>query len=204
LIQLKIMTKHKQQIMRCVHMGSTNKMIARTLGISEGTVKIHLASIFQLLGAANRAAAVAIYNGVQNAHLEILRAEKDELEARDGRRAQTIHPNGQAAAAPQTPTEGETARETTNENDTATVFEEALLLPPPHADEPARASADSPLNDTATALADESSSEAHAPLPETTDKTNVIPLRAEGVVYPPLNEDTAPPLPMAAQPESSF
>ena len=63
----------QQQIMRCVHMGSTNKMIAKTLGISEGTVKIHLASIFQQLGAANRAAAVAIYNGVQNSHLEILR-----------------------------------------------------------------------------------------------------------------------------------
>ncbi|WP_244815786.1 response regulator transcription factor [Caballeronia sp. Lep1P3] len=67
------LSPRQQQIMRCVHMGSTNKMIAKTLGISEGTVKIHLASIFQQLGATNRAAAVAIYNGVQNAHLEILR-----------------------------------------------------------------------------------------------------------------------------------
>ncbi|SAK85078.1 transcriptional regulator [Caballeronia catudaia] len=68
------LSPRQQQIMRCVHMGSTNKMIAKTLGISEGTVKIHLASIFQQLGAANRAAAVAIYNGVQNSHLEILRS----------------------------------------------------------------------------------------------------------------------------------
>jgi DNA-binding NarL/FixJ family response regulator len=35
----------QQQIMRCLHMGSTNKIIAKTLGISEGTVKIHLGSI---------------------------------------------------------------------------------------------------------------------------------------------------------------
>jgi DNA-binding CsgD family transcriptional regulator len=68
------LSPRQQQIMRCVHMGSTNKMIAQTLGISEGTVKIHLASIFQQLGATNRAAAVAIYNGVQNTHLEILRS----------------------------------------------------------------------------------------------------------------------------------
>ncbi len=59
--------------MRCVHMGSTNKMIARTLGISEGAVKIHLAAMFQQLGAPNRAAAVAIYNGRLAAQLEVLR-----------------------------------------------------------------------------------------------------------------------------------
>lgn len=61
-------------------MGSTNKMIAKTLGISEGTVKIHLASIFQQLGATNRAAAVPIYNGVQSSHLEILRSTSNESE----------------------------------------------------------------------------------------------------------------------------
>lgn len=53
-------------------MGSTNKMIARTLGISEGTVKIHLTSIFQQLGAPNRAAAVALYNGWLTNHLQVL------------------------------------------------------------------------------------------------------------------------------------
>jgi hypothetical protein len=66
--------------MRCVHMGSTNKMIARALGISEGTVKIHLASIFQQLGAPNRAAAVAIYNGWLNAQLEVLRTSEESAE----------------------------------------------------------------------------------------------------------------------------
>jgi DNA-binding NarL/FixJ family response regulator len=67
----------QQQIMRCVRMGSTNKIIAKTLGISEGTVKIHLGSIFQQLGAPNRAAAVAIYNGWQNGYLEVLKREAD-------------------------------------------------------------------------------------------------------------------------------
>jgi DNA-binding NarL/FixJ family response regulator len=70
-----VLSPRQEQIMRCVHMGSTNKMIARTLGISEGTVKIHLASIFQQLGAPNRAAAVAIYNGWLTPQLEVLRPE---------------------------------------------------------------------------------------------------------------------------------
>ncbi|MFM0040181.1 response regulator transcription factor [Paraburkholderia strydomiana] len=66
------LSPRQEQIMRCVHMGSTNKMIARTLGISEGTVKIHLTSIFQQLGAPNRAAAVALYNGWLTNHLQVL------------------------------------------------------------------------------------------------------------------------------------
>ncbi|TDN70892.1 response regulator transcription factor [Paraburkholderia sp. BL10I2N1] len=71
------LSPRQEQIMRCVHMGSTNKMIARTLGISEGTVKIHLASIFQQLGAPNRAAAVAIYNGWLASQLEVLRSGEE-------------------------------------------------------------------------------------------------------------------------------
>jgi DNA-binding NarL/FixJ family response regulator len=67
------LSPRQEQIMRCVHMGSTNKMIARTLGIAEGTVKIHLTSIFQQLGAPNRAAAVALYNGWLTKHLQVLR-----------------------------------------------------------------------------------------------------------------------------------
>lgn len=72
-----VLSPRQAQIMRFVHMGSTNKMIARTLGISEGTVKIHLASIFQQLGATNRAAAVAIYNGWLPPHLEVLLSVRD-------------------------------------------------------------------------------------------------------------------------------
>lgn len=71
------LSPRQEQIMRCVHMGSTNKMIARTLGISEGTVKIHLASIFQQLGAPNRAAAVALYNGWLSDQLQVLRRDHE-------------------------------------------------------------------------------------------------------------------------------
>ncbi|MEX3930863.1 DNA-binding response regulator [Paraburkholderia phymatum] len=73
------LSPRQEQIMRCVHMGSTNKMIARALGISEGTVKIHLATIFQQLGAPNRAAAVAIYNGWLTAQLEVLRSGHNRI-----------------------------------------------------------------------------------------------------------------------------
>ncbi len=71
------LSPRQEQILRCVHMGNTNKMIARALGISEGTVKIHLTSIFQQLGAPNRAAAVAIYNGLLANQLEVLRDQLD-------------------------------------------------------------------------------------------------------------------------------
>ncbi|UEP26880.1 MULTISPECIES: LuxR C-terminal-related transcriptional regulator [unclassified Burkholderia] len=76
----RLLSPRQAQIMRFVHMGNTNKMIARTLGISEGTVKIHLASIFQQLGAANRAAAVAIYNGWLSPHLEVLLANRERAD----------------------------------------------------------------------------------------------------------------------------
>lgn len=69
------LSPRQEQILRCVHMGNTNKMIARALGISEGTVKVHLTSIFQQLGAPNRAAAVAIYNGLLSNQLQVLRAQ---------------------------------------------------------------------------------------------------------------------------------
>ncbi|MCF2134393.1 response regulator transcription factor [Mycetohabitans endofungorum] len=68
-----LLSPRQEQILRLVHMGATNKSIARALGISEGTVKIHLGAIFEKLGATNRAAAVAIYNGWQTGALEVLR-----------------------------------------------------------------------------------------------------------------------------------
>jgi len=70
------LSPRQHQIMRLVHLGNTNKVIARALGISEGTVKIHLASMFRLLGATNRAAAVAIYNGWQFDNLRVLDQKK--------------------------------------------------------------------------------------------------------------------------------
>ncbi len=59
------LSPRQHQIIRFLHMGSTNKMMARALNISEGTVKIHLSTIYRLLGATNRASAVAFYNNWQ-------------------------------------------------------------------------------------------------------------------------------------------
>jgi DNA-binding NarL/FixJ family response regulator len=48
------------QVLKCVAEGQANKQIASQLAISERTVKFHLSSVFQKLGAENRAQAVAI------------------------------------------------------------------------------------------------------------------------------------------------
>ena len=40
--------------------GKSNKEIAQALNIAEGTVKLHLAGLFRLLGADNRAHAAAL------------------------------------------------------------------------------------------------------------------------------------------------
>ncbi|MER2269205.1 response regulator transcription factor [Methylobacterium oxalidis] len=44
----------EQEITRLVAEGLSNKEIARTARISEGTVKIHLYNIYQKLGVSNR------------------------------------------------------------------------------------------------------------------------------------------------------
>ncbi|CAM5790805.1 response regulator transcription factor [Ottowia pentelensis] len=45
-------------MLRLLSQGQPNKVIGRSLGISEGTVKIHLAAIFRALNARNRTEAV--------------------------------------------------------------------------------------------------------------------------------------------------
>jgi DNA-binding NarL/FixJ family response regulator len=46
------------EVLRCVIRGQANKVIARELDLSEGTVKAHLSSVFQALGAHSRTEAV--------------------------------------------------------------------------------------------------------------------------------------------------
>jgi len=60
---LENLSPRQQDIMRFVHRGWTNKMIARELGVAEGTVKVHLSVIFRALGVHNRATAIAVING---------------------------------------------------------------------------------------------------------------------------------------------
>ena len=48
------LTERQQAVMRCLHMGKSNKMIARELDMRESTVKVHVRSILRKLGALNR------------------------------------------------------------------------------------------------------------------------------------------------------
>lgn len=53
-----LLTERQLDVMRLLSRGKPNKVIARDLGISEGTVKIHLAAIFRALNVRNRVEAV--------------------------------------------------------------------------------------------------------------------------------------------------
>jgi DNA-binding NarL/FixJ family response regulator len=54
------LTPREHEVLVCLMKGHSNKQIARQLGIGEGTVKVHLASIFRTLGAQNRTGAVLV------------------------------------------------------------------------------------------------------------------------------------------------
>jgi NarL family two-component system response regulator YdfI len=55
-----LLTDREVEVLRAAARGERNKEIAHGLGISERTVKAHLASVFNKLGVDSRAAAVAI------------------------------------------------------------------------------------------------------------------------------------------------
>ncbi len=48
------LTGREQDVLRYISRGQANKVIANTLGISEGTVKVHLKNLLQKLGCDNR------------------------------------------------------------------------------------------------------------------------------------------------------
>jgi len=52
------LTPRQQDVLRLLEQGAANKEIARTLSLSESTVKIHLAAIYRMLGVRNRTEAV--------------------------------------------------------------------------------------------------------------------------------------------------
>jgi len=54
----KLLTERQIDVLHLLSQGKPNKVIARDLGISEGTVKIHLAAIFRALNVRNRVEAV--------------------------------------------------------------------------------------------------------------------------------------------------
>lgn len=53
------LTPRQLEVLRALSGGATNKHIARMLGLSEGTVKLHVAAIMSALGVANRTEAAA-------------------------------------------------------------------------------------------------------------------------------------------------
>jgi len=52
-----LLTPREIEILECIADGSSNKMIARTLAITDGTVKLHVKSILRKLGKRSRVAA---------------------------------------------------------------------------------------------------------------------------------------------------
>jgi DNA-binding NarL/FixJ family response regulator len=55
------LTPRQQEVLGHLLMGKPSKEIARVLGLTEGTVKIHLSAIYRLLGVRNRAEAIAMH-----------------------------------------------------------------------------------------------------------------------------------------------
>ena len=60
------LTPRELEILKCIADGSSNKMIARTLDITDGTVKLHVKSILRKLGLRSRveAAVTAVEHGL--------------------------------------------------------------------------------------------------------------------------------------------
>lgn len=61
----RILTERQVDVLRLLSQGKPNKLIARDLGISEGTVKIHLAAIYRALNVRNRTEAVVASRQLQ-------------------------------------------------------------------------------------------------------------------------------------------
>ena len=54
------LTPRQLDVLRCLMRGQPNKLIAREMGLTEGTVKIHIAAILRVLQARNRTEAVVV------------------------------------------------------------------------------------------------------------------------------------------------
>jgi two-component system, NarL family, nitrate/nitrite response regulator NarL len=61
-------TPREKQILRCLLLGYSNKVIARQLGITEATVKVHVKGVLRKIRASNRtqAAIWAVNNGIES------------------------------------------------------------------------------------------------------------------------------------------
>jgi DNA-binding NarL/FixJ family response regulator len=57
------LTERQLEVLRLLSQGKPNKVISRMLGVSEGTVKIHLAAIYRAFNVRNRTEAIARLHG---------------------------------------------------------------------------------------------------------------------------------------------
>jgi two-component system nitrate/nitrite response regulator NarL len=62
---LELLTPRERQVAEAASSGSTNKEIARTMGITERTVKAHLSAAFEKLGVRDRMQLSLLINGVE-------------------------------------------------------------------------------------------------------------------------------------------
>ena len=70
---LNALSPRERQVAVAVAHGSTNKEIARVMGITERTVKAHLSAIFEKLGVRDRLQLSLVVNGVENSTHERLK-----------------------------------------------------------------------------------------------------------------------------------
>ncbi|HYP69645.1 MAG TPA: response regulator transcription factor [Variovorax sp.] len=64
-----VLTERQVEVLQLLSQGKPNKLIGRSLGISEGTVKIHLAAIFRALNVRNRTEAVVAAQSLNEASM---------------------------------------------------------------------------------------------------------------------------------------
>ncbi|MGP1255984.1 MAG: LuxR C-terminal-related transcriptional regulator [Kiloniellales bacterium] len=60
------LTPRQQEILQCLSQGLSNKEIARALGISDSTVKVHMHGLFERLGVQNRTQAALLARRSEN------------------------------------------------------------------------------------------------------------------------------------------
>ncbi len=60
------LTRRQLQVMELIETGKSNNAIAEQLGLSTGTVKMHVSGIFKKLNATSRTEAVALYSRIRN------------------------------------------------------------------------------------------------------------------------------------------
>ena len=59
---LSVLTSRQLDVLELIRRGESNKQIAKHLGLSDGTIKVHCLSIFRALGVANRTQAAMLAN----------------------------------------------------------------------------------------------------------------------------------------------